>query len=290
MNANIIITHFCNLRCKHCYMVEQLGTDDTETIKKNIELLKNILPTIEIEKINFTGGECTTSEQLENLLQWSKTHGYGVSIFTNGLELNDDIAIMCDCLYLSIDGDRDTHNGIRGTKNAFDGVLNALSIAKKHSIPIHVQTTINKFNIRNLTNLIPIYDGVKDHLRSITLECVVNKGNANKNDIILNQDNLITVQTFKQELLEHFYYSIAVRDNIYTKKQIEQFVINSKTAFPFWIDLVDGICYILSPAFSFPITELSESIIDKQQQRVKDYLIDAVRHLKNDSLVILDDF
>ena len=250
MNANVILTHSCNLRCKHCYMVDLLGDDDIHVVLNNIITLKRLLPSLRINKVNFTGGECTTSKYLLEMLQWSRSNGYSTSIFTNGIELSEIIAEKCDCLYLSVDGSHDVHNGIRGTSKAFDGILNAITIAKKCSLPIHFQTTINKDNIALLPQIIPVYESALGNLKSITLECAVNKGNAKKNGIILNQDDLLFVRRFKQEILEHFHYSLTVRDNIYTVRQIEQ-LVNSNSIFPFWIDLNEGLCYVLSPAFSF---------------------------------------
>ena len=54
MNANIILIHYCNLRCKHCYMADLLGNDDIQSISHNIEVLKRLLPTLDIDKVNFT--------------------------------------------------------------------------------------------------------------------------------------------------------------------------------------------------------------------------------------------
>ena len=80
-----------------------------------------------------------------------------------------------------------------------------------------------------------------------------------------------------------------MRDNIYTVRQIEQ-LVNSNSIFPFWIDLNEGLCYVLSPAFSFSINELSDEKIEEMQNIARKSIIESISSRRNDCFVIIDDF
>ena len=90
--VNIIITHKCNLMCKHCYM--NAGNKEFEDCNVIFAKFKNTIQKIKAMNINevmLTGGECTISPLFLKMLQYCKENEVKPSIFTNGFAFNHEI-------------------------------------------------------------------------------------------------------------------------------------------------------------------------------------------------------
>lgn len=289
MRINVIITHNCNLQCKHCYMSDVLSEFDESRFLENVELFKSISEELEIDSINYTGGECTTNPYLLYLLKWNKEKSIAASIFTNGVALDQSIISACNEFWISLDGTKDIHNMVRSSDIAFDKTWMSLTNIMNSNKRINIQTTVSELNISTLEALIPLYDLLSNNLGTIILECVVNAGNANRNNLILHKNQYTLIHEFKLKLLEHFSYSIPIRDNIYSKKQITQFVLNPYSTFPVWVDLIDGVGYVLNNKYSFPINSLSEYTVEAKTLEIKKNIKEKISSLSDSELVIIDE-
>lgn len=255
MIANIITTHTCNLRCMHCYMNDDLMISDSKNI---LPLWKEILrkaPELDIHKFNFTGGEVTTCSQIHELLRSSAE--YEVSVFTNGITMPADVLNNCNEFWISLDGAEPIHNKIRSNECAFYRTWNNCVRIKEHEKKLHIQTTINKINIEYLEMLLPLYKKLLPALDSISLVCVINKGNAHVNNLALDAMDLKRVKKFKENLVEDLFYKVFVKDNLYTYEQIDQFILNESTLFPLWIDLITERAFVLTNEFGIDVNEMN---------------------------------
>ena len=81
--VNIIITHKCNLMCKHCYM--NAGNKEIENCDIIFNKFKNIVLKIKAMNINeimITGGECTISPVFLKMLEYCKENKIGVEAWS----------------------------------------------------------------------------------------------------------------------------------------------------------------------------------------------------------------
>lgn len=59
---NIIITHKCNLMCKHCYMnAGNMDFEETNIIFSKFKCVIQKIKEMGVKEIMLTGGECTIS-------------------------------------------------------------------------------------------------------------------------------------------------------------------------------------------------------------------------------------
>lgn len=288
MIANVILTHNCNLCCKHCYLSEKLSVKDDVNISTSWGKILEIAPRLNIDKFNFTGGEVTTSHYVGNVVDSCRQNNYAISIFTNGINIPKRIIKECNEYWISLDGTESVHNEIRNNSCAFKNTMQSLEILKNLKKIIHIQTTVNKKNIECLDELIPIYESLLPQLSSISLTCVIDQGNAKQNRLSLNQEELRQVKLFKEQLVERLSYKVLVKDNLYTKEQIRQFVLNSHAIFPLWIDLIDHIAYVFSDNFCCELETMNEKWFGETQNVIKTILYRKIEQQDEKDLINIE--
>ncbi len=120
----------CNLRCRHCYST---SSPDGETVLTP-SMLQGWLTLLRREGYNavsVSGGEPLMVADLPDLLTHAKSLGMITAVTTNGLLLNEKRVEMlqgrADVLAISLDGVPESHNQVRGQKNAFEGMHKRLA-------------------------------------------------------------------------------------------------------------------------------------------------------------------
>lgn len=163
--GTIILTDYCNLHCKHCAV---------NNINKVMNPYEDIIEEMQsfyndgIRILFFCGGETLLWEHngktIRNLIKKAREIGfYIVNIVTNGT-IDLDIP-EADVIFLSIDGNKQAHNAIRG--DTFDTIINNISKANNSNICIYM--AINKLNYKTVTEV-----------------CKLTKDNPNINSISFN--------------------------------------------------------------------------------------------------------
>lgn len=158
------ITGRCNLRCKHCYRTEgDVEPLDYNAVISVIEQYKALLAkyntTYKLNKrkghINITGGEPFIRNDIKDILKYlgdnQELFSYG--ILSNGSfveDLTDTLkATNVSFVQLSLDGDKETHDHLRG-KNDYDRVLKTAKLLEKNKIRTYISFTANKDNYKTL--------------------------------------------------------------------------------------------------------------------------------------------
>lgn len=150
--GTIILTDYCNLSCKHCAVNNinkiMFSYDD---IVEEMKLLYNQ----GIRVLFFCGGETTLwkdkDKNLKDLIKKGREIGFKIiNIVTNGT-ITLDIP-EADIVFLSIDGDRNAHNIIRG--DTFDTIINNLEKANNANICIYM--AINSINYKTIRTVADI--------------------------------------------------------------------------------------------------------------------------------------
>ena len=87
--SKIEITGKCNFRCKHCYALA--NADCPEIPKDKILLLITELNTLNVKKIQFTGGEPLLDSNIKEYISTALKYSMDTKVATNGSLLNDDL-------------------------------------------------------------------------------------------------------------------------------------------------------------------------------------------------------
>jgi len=162
-NLSLYLTEQCNLRCKHCFVVEgkmsddQLGTDDVK------RLIDEHTSRVGRTSVTFSGGEVTLHPDWLFLVEHAAARATRVVVCTNGLLLNEDEAIRLGKLpvevQVSLDGpDPAMHDFIRG-KGSFEKTWGALELLARH-LPkaVCVSCTLTRAVVDDVRRLIERID------------------------------------------------------------------------------------------------------------------------------------
>lgn len=140
--GTIIVTDKCNLSCKHCSVNNITGVIyPYAQIKREMELLFSM----GVRILFFCGGETflwkDSGKTLRDLVKEAKAMGFLiVNVVTNGTHPID--LPEADLILLSLDGDRERHNAIRG--DTYDRILDNIAHATADNICFYM--AINQIN------------------------------------------------------------------------------------------------------------------------------------------------
>lgn len=155
------ITHLCNLRCKHCYQEEYNNHMPKEDFYNYLDKFcdyikdKNVFP-----QINLTGGEPLLHPDFFEFATEIRKRNIKLGILTNGTMINEEVARKISELnpvmvQVSLDGNRETHDDIRGNGN-FDKALKGIDNLKKYKVKVLVSFTAQKCNYMDYSELVKI--------------------------------------------------------------------------------------------------------------------------------------
>ena len=158
--AVFVITKRCNMSCTMCGVDKQNGKDDIG-LSEYRKIFDTGLKRLDVVKI--TGGEPfirkDAKEIMALILEWSRpaifhitTNGYYTERIVGFLERIGNKRIS---MSVSIDGDENTHNMIRGLPDAFQRAMDTLKRIKADykNVNLTVNCTISSYNYEDIRRL-----------------------------------------------------------------------------------------------------------------------------------------
>lgn len=162
------ITGACNCRCRHCYIDAHNAELSTETVKKLFLQYKQLLKhpahrnRLCTPYVYITGGEPFCHKDFGGIVSVMEEFSpyFQFVMLSNGTMLEDNLLQRLRRLPLagfqvSIDGERTTHDSIRGAGN-FDQVIAGIQTLHGHGIPVTVSFTANSLNYRQFPQVADI--------------------------------------------------------------------------------------------------------------------------------------
>ena len=148
----------CNLKCRHCYT---MASNDKKTVL-DLNLAKSVveqLHELKVFRLGLTGGETLLYKNIEEIIKLASKYKIITTITTNGILLTEEKAKKLkqaglNHIHVSIDGDKNIHNNIRGSNKSFDKAIEAIEICKKVGIKVEINYTLMKSNIECFDNMI----------------------------------------------------------------------------------------------------------------------------------------
>lgn len=194
-------TRRCNLNCEHCGAKKE--TYPLELTTRQIKDFVEILSDYKVEYFVVTGGEPLLRPDLFEIFSFAKKSGLKTGLATNGFFVDNDncniIAKIFDSIQFSLDGSQETHNKIRGNKEAFQKVINAINLLRKSNCQqITISSVITPSNIEDLEILGEIIKKMDVAVWKIVSVMPIGKVEQN-NNLYLNQQEFLKVLNFIKE-------------------------------------------------------------------------------------------
>jgi MoaA/NifB/PqqE/SkfB family radical SAM enzyme len=143
-------TRRCNLRCLHCY--SQSGPHVAAST--SIDVLRSAVTDaadLGYTVVSISGGEPLLYPDLTALLRHAKHLGLNTTVTSNGMLLSErrlgELAGLVDVLALSLDGEPETHERMRGDERAFRTLDRRLPGVRASGIPFGFITTLTMHNV-----------------------------------------------------------------------------------------------------------------------------------------------
>jgi MoaA/NifB/PqqE/SkfB family radical SAM enzyme len=162
----VVVTDKCNLHCKMCqyayssspgYHLNQNGHMQPSLFRKLMDELQGH------PIISFTGGEPLLNRHLETFIAGARHKGCLTTLTTNGWLLEQRADSLCaaglDVLIVSVDGQEDVHDSIRGAKS-FSHLAAGLQAIQQHKQRPLLMLNMTISNL-NDDQLIKVYELAK---------------------------------------------------------------------------------------------------------------------------------
>jgi MoaA/NifB/PqqE/SkfB family radical SAM enzyme len=143
----------CNLRCRHCYS----SSGPNERAAVPFEVTRDALRSAADEGFNalgVSGGEPMMADGLDQLLTAAKDASMVTTITTNGMLLSRErvsaLAPIVDEWAVSVDGVEPSHNRLRASRYAFDGMRRGLGALRDMGCRFGLIFTLTLTNLDEL--------------------------------------------------------------------------------------------------------------------------------------------
>jgi len=159
--VTISCTNFCNLKCTHC-QAENYKDKDIPTTRF-LGLIDEIAKS-GCKKIGFTGGEPLIRNDIGKIIDRCRKRGLYISLVSNGTLVPNRVHELkgLHLLFLSLDGNREVHDSIRGNGN-FDKVIAAAKSAVAGGIPVAFLSTLSSMNYKCIDEMASIVNNNRVH-------------------------------------------------------------------------------------------------------------------------------
>lgn len=206
------MTENCNLNCSMCIRGTQKGINisfDDIAKSKLIEEVKE-------HDIVITGGEPTLHPQFEKIVQLMCDKAKTVTVTTNGTinyYLNEKFLRSNLMFQVSLDGDEETHNAIRG-KGSFQKTFSTLKKMDEMNVAFSVASVASSKNIDNMYNLRSILGDNLQHMKYWRISYEMPFGCAELKNIVTADkwnnfvDNIIDGSEFRIKIQKIFPFSL----------------------------------------------------------------------------------
>lgn len=155
------ITEDCDQRCRHCYIYalgshakfQEMALEDMVTVLENCKTFcqkAGRLPYFYI-----TGGDPILHPQFWALMKLLKLSNIPFALMGNPFHLTADVCHRlkdygCRKYQLSLDGLRETHDGIRQQPGSYDATMAAIPLLRDAGIDVAIMTTVSRWNYRDM--------------------------------------------------------------------------------------------------------------------------------------------
>lgn len=213
---DLYVTNKCNLKCKFCSV--KAGSYNDEIPLSRIKEIIDEAVQYGLQDLHMTGGEPTLRKDLEEIVEYAVSKKINVRLITNGTILTKKrLDSLYDCglrsIMISLDGNEEYHDKVRGVKDSFKKALETVKYAKEKGLYTRVNSVAWKDNRKDILNLLEMFNKMKIDVYSIFLGSPLGYA-------ITQKDNTINSKDWKKYCNE--VKELVRKNNFYTKVVMEK--------------------------------------------------------------------
>lgn len=156
LSVYLSLTDRCPNACRYCnyYVLENNAKElTTEQILHLIEEMDHL----GTKRLQFTGGEPMIRKDIGQIISYARGRGIFTGISSSGLLVPEKVDELEDAniLFLSLDGEEETHDFLRG-KGSFQNLMNAMEALKSKGIKFWTTTVVTKRNVQSIDYILQL--------------------------------------------------------------------------------------------------------------------------------------
>ena len=150
------LTYHCNIKCVHCYVMDQerpyLTTMEIKDILRQLASAGTLY-------LNFSGGEILLREDFFEIAEYARKLHFALILSTNGTLIDDAVADKIAKLnpykvYISIySSNAQIHDGITRVSGSFKKSVKGIKLLKERGVLVTISNTLLKQNIHDYHNV-----------------------------------------------------------------------------------------------------------------------------------------
>jgi MoaA/NifB/PqqE/SkfB family radical SAM enzyme len=147
----LITTQRCNMSCGYCWASVR-NSNDREWSFEDITRIIDQFYRIGTRIVWLQGGEPLLRKDIGAIIAYIKKKKMFCEVITNGWlgEQRMDVLLMADSVCVSIDGDENTHDRIRG-KGSHARIIRTLEVGKRRGLNFRLNAVLGKHNMNRET-------------------------------------------------------------------------------------------------------------------------------------------
>ncbi len=158
------ITLACDLACRHCGSRAGRDRPDELTTAEALDLVAQ-MGRLGVKEVTLIGGEAYLRDDWLLLVRAIRDLGIPVSMTTGGRGLTPELianaqAAGLSAISVSIDGDEETHDRLRGVAGSYRSALEAMRAARERGLRVACNTQINRLSA-------PLLEGILETVASL---------------------------------------------------------------------------------------------------------------------------
>lgn len=288
-HVSLMLTDRCNSRCRYCY-VDAKTEKSIENTGLDTDLVRDFLQAFASRNgkiVHFTGGEVLLHPEVEQILEFAKSLGLSVQIFTNGLLLDEErflrIKDFVGSFAISLDGSEGIHDANRGVRGAYQKVIEVLQLFKTHYVEYSLQMTIGKSNLDQIEHVAAIASQYNAGSVKLANLMQVGRGAACPAEH-LSEDDLLAIKHKAAQISEQYSYRPIFQTNLYTREEMAMYFKTDALLPSYWVDASGDLC-LFTPSHKehFKIGHISDlsclddEFIRKKSQTLVSQLLPKIR-------------
>jgi len=213
------LTSRCPFQCKYCLFS---SSEKQDLSFSEITRIIDKLYAAGMLIIQFTGGEPCIREDLSDIIAYTKNEKrIAVILSTTGYNIKSLDASLkyIDLINLSLDGDKQTHDRLRGEGN-FDMVMSAADFLRHKNKKFYFRTVLNAFNLNSIDNITALAEKYQTKVLFQPLWFKTNSANSDIMKPLIPDKNLLD-NTLKR-IIENKNKGKPVRNSLFALKTFEK--------------------------------------------------------------------
>lgn len=188
------ITLACDLACRHCGSRAGHARPEELSTEECLDLVRQMAD-LDVKEVTIIGGEAYLRDDWVDIVREIRKRGMQATMTTGGRGISKERARMAadaglQSVSVSVDGEEDTHDRLRGVKGSYRSALAALENLAECGVRVSANTQINRLSQPEMPSVLETIAARGVHSWQIQLTVAMGRA-ADEPDVLLQPYDLL---------------------------------------------------------------------------------------------------